>query len=292
MKDELANIEHRLRWLIGGIVAAALVLLIAVLIGGYLVSRRPDARIVTTVVATASAPAAVSKSDNAAAPAPSPSQIEASAAAAMRALAASSRISVSEPQRSRADIQPTTAAVTAASAVYLTQSSAAPATVARPEPSIKTSNVRLQSALPAGSAATSEPRQEKTSRQMPARHSISGRATAVEFRDSGLANAAADRKSVSARDDAFDMTAGLRRCINPGWYVQLGAFAQAGSIERLASRLRKLEYRAFCIGPSHPKGLKLFYVGAYRSAQAAQDARDRLEKQIGTLGLVRQMRTQ
>ena len=103
--------------------------------------------------------------------------------------------------------------------------------------------------------------------------------------------AAAKRKAKERQHVATKggLTAGLPACATPGWYVQMGAFSSPTSIHRLAEKLRGLGYQAFCIGPEHPNNLQLFYVGAYINAEAARTARDKLQKQTGTRGILRRV---
>ena len=74
-----------------------------------------------------------------------------------------------------------------------------------------------------------------------------------------------------------------------GWYVQVGAFGKQQSIDRLARKLHGAGYTRVCVAAQDVRGLRLFYVGPYRNADAARAARDPLRKLTGTEGLLRKL---
>lgn len=296
MKDDSHNVEHRLRWLIRSIVVAAIAVAIAIAIGTWMMLRKPQTEVKTTVLSVASAPGVESTSAaKAATSAASPSQTEASAAAAMRALAASGAKAASGPM-------PLHAASGAQGAAQpsgpMSGENAAPAVAPTPEaaPAVAPpAQVRLTHSSSAPVQSTHKQTVKPHAAEKPQRHAAAHRPPAE--REQAAASAerfptrpAAERQAVHA--GASGSVAGLPRCATPGWYVQMGAFAETGSIDRLARKLRGMGYQAFCIGPAHPKGLKLFYVGAYVSAEAAIRARDRLDKQTGVRGIVRRLRAE
>lgn len=300
MKDASQNVENRLRWLIRGIVVAAIAVFIAILVGVYSMLRKPETGVKTTVLSGASAPAARASSVAEAATVPSPSQTEASAAAAMRALGAggagaSAPKSVASTPTAAAvapAVQPAIAASAnkpaIAAAAALLSASAKAAAPAEAPPAASAAPARLREKSAARLPSVEKPRRHAAAHRSPPEAKLSARAAANPER--AAARPAASREHATTRAEARGTTAGLPQCATAGWYVQMGAFSEVGSVERLARKLRGLGYRAFCIGPAHPKGLKLFYVGAYLDAEAAARARDRLEKQTGTRGIVRRVR--
>ncbi len=78
-------------------------------------------------------------------------------------------------------------------------------------------------------------------------------------------------------------------CRAAGWYVQVGAFGKQQSIDRLARKLHGAGYTRVCVAGQDVRGLRLFYVGPYRNADAARAARDPLRKQTGTDGILRKL---
>ncbi|MGC9162173.1 MAG: SPOR domain-containing protein [Thiomonas sp.] len=78
-------------------------------------------------------------------------------------------------------------------------------------------------------------------------------------------------------------------CRAAGWYVQVGAFSQPRSIQRLAQHLHRAGYAEVCVAARQVRGLRLFYVGPYRDARAARTARAALHKIVGTEGILRRL---
>lgn len=78
-------------------------------------------------------------------------------------------------------------------------------------------------------------------------------------------------------------------CGPAGWYVQVGAFSQPRSIQRLAQHLHRAGYAEVCLAARQVRGLRLFYVGPYRDAGAARAARAALHKIVGTEGILRRL---
>lgn len=76
-------------------------------------------------------------------------------------------------------------------------------------------------------------------------------------------------------------------CRTTGWYLQVGAFAQQASVDKLATRLRRAGYREICLAPERPRGLRLFYVGPYHDAGEARAARPRLRELTGAESILR-----
>jgi cell division septation protein DedD len=71
--------------------------------------------------------------------------------------------------------------------------------------------------------------------------------------------------------------------------VQVGAFGKQQSIDRLAQKLHAAGYARVCVVAQPVRGLHLFYVGPYKSAAAARDARSPLHKLTMAEGVLRKL---
>lgn len=78
-------------------------------------------------------------------------------------------------------------------------------------------------------------------------------------------------------------------CRSAGWYVQVGAFGKQQSIDRLASKLHRAGYTQVCVAAQQVRGLHLFYVGPYKNAASARDAKAPLHKLTGAEGILRKL---
>ncbi|MGE0070124.1 MAG: SPOR domain-containing protein [Thiomonas sp.] len=78
-------------------------------------------------------------------------------------------------------------------------------------------------------------------------------------------------------------------CRTAGWYVQVGAFGKQQSIDRLAQKLHRAGYTRVCVAARQVRGLHLFFVGPYKNAAAARDARAPLRKLTGVEGILRKL---
>ncbi|SCC91057.1 conserved hypothetical protein [Thiomonas sp. X19] len=77
-------------------------------------------------------------------------------------------------------------------------------------------------------------------------------------------------------------------CHRPGWYVQVGAFAEDWRFERLRIRMRHDGF-ATCKAPQTPMDLSLLLVGAYPTRDSARRAQLRIKKLLGTDNYLRHL---
>ncbi len=278
MNDDLQPLKNRLRWLNRAILALVVLVLLGLIAWAVIGLRKPQPSVSSTVIHPASSAsnlATRAASAVAAAtpkPAPSTAQQERAAAAAIDALSAASSPAAASHPAAQAPVAPmqtltpqpvasappkVAAAATplqAPTVLPASTASAAPQAAAKPKPTPRL-QVKHPKPSAAHSAATAQPHKSRTPPVPPS--------------------------------TATPRSATVSVCRAAGWYVQLGAFSKTPSIDRLAQRLHRAGYTQVCLAPEEVRGLRLFYVGPYRTAAAARAARERLHALTGTEGMLR-----
>jgi cell division septation protein DedD len=77
-------------------------------------------------------------------------------------------------------------------------------------------------------------------------------------------------------------------CSRAGWYVQVGAFAEAGSYEALRARLQRFDLPN-CRGPRSPHGLHVLLVGPYATRAQALRLRSHLKEPLRKASYLRHL---
>lgn len=262
MNDDLQPLKNRLRWLNRSILVLGVLILLGLIVWAVVGLRKPTPGTESTVIhpaSSASNRAARAASAVAAAapkPAMSTAQQERAAAAAMDALSAASA--------------PKTAAETASQAARVASAATPTQTASAPTPAptsvVETASSAVTAAAPSKPVVKHKPAQHK-----PAVHARTEPARA--------AATPAKPKRVGA----------VGVCRAAGWYVQVGAFGKQQSIDRLASKLHRAGYTQVCVAAQQVRGLHLFYVGPYRNAASARDAKAPLHKLTGVEGILRKL---
>jgi len=264
LNDELQPLKNRLRWLNRGILLLGVLILIGLAAWAVVGLRKPAVGTTTTVIVPTVRPSALASAAarGASAPrqAPSSAQVQKAAAAAIDALAAAG----SAP---RAAAQPTPAAAGSHPAAVLAAAPASPAAPAQ---------------MPAQPQETQMPHAASRPVQPQHEHAAAARKPPQQ-RAVRLATPA--HRVAAARQPAGVVAV----CRSAGWYVQVGAFGKPQGIERLAQRLHRAGYTEVCLAPRTVRGLRLFYVGPFRSAAAARAARAPLHTLTGTEGILRKL---
>lgn len=280
MNDDLQPLKNRLRWLNRSILVLGILILLGLIVWAVVGLRKPTPGTESTVIhpaSSASNMAARAASAVAAAapkPAMSTAQQERAAAAAMDALSAASA--------------PKTVVATAsqaARAASVATTAATPAEVASAPTKLQTAVVEAASSA-VTAAASSKPvvkpvakpdsAQPKSAQHKPAQHKPAVQARTEPAR---VATTAAKPSRVGA----------VGVCRSAGWYVQVGAFGKQQSIDRLASKLHRAGYTQVCVAAQQVRGLHLFYVGPYKNAASARDAKAPLHKLTGAEGILRKL---
>lgn len=269
MNDDLQPLKNRLRWLNRSILVLGVVILLGVIVWAVQGLRRSEPATTTSTVihpassvanlATRAASAVASSQPK---PALSTAQQERNAAAAMNALATASAPAVAA---AAGPVSPASASVASGPTPAQAASVTAATTAA-------TTAVTTAATVAATSAATQKP--AKSSAPKPTHHKA-----AVAKPSAHTAPPNAKAKPVGA----------VGVCRSAGWYVQVGAFGKTQSIERLARKLHGAGYTRVCVAAKEVRGLRLFYVGPYRDAAAARDARAPLHKLTGSEGILRKL---
>ena len=264
MNDDLQPLKNRLRWLNRSILVLGVVILLGVIVWAVQGLRRSEPATTSTVIHPASsvanlatrAASAVASSQPK--PALSTAQQERNAAAAMNALA-----TASAPAAAAAAGPATPASAPAASGPTPVQAAsvAAATTAVAPVETVAATSEATQK--PAKSSAP-KPTHHKAAAAKPSAHTAPPNAKAKPVGTVGV-------------------------CRSAGWYVQVGAFGKTQSIERLARKLHGAGYTRVCVAAKEVRGLRLFYVGPYRDAAAARDARAPLHKLTGSEGILRKL---
>ncbi|HML82717.1 MAG TPA: SPOR domain-containing protein [Thiomonas arsenitoxydans] len=271
MNDDLQPLKNRLRWLNRSILVLGVLILLGLIVWAVVGLRKPRPGTESTVIhpaSSASNRAARAASAVAAAapkPAMSTAQQERAAAAAMDALSAASA--------------PKTAAETASQAARVASAAAPTQTASAPTPAPTSVVEAASSAVTA--AAPSKPVANPIAKPKSAQHKLAQHKPAVQARTepARAAAAAAKPKRVGA----------VGVCRTAGWYVQVGAFGKQQSIDRLASKLHRAGYTQVCVAAQQVRGLHLFYVGPYKNAASARDAKAPLHKLTGVEGILRKL---
>lgn len=264
MNDDLQPLKNRLRWLNRSILVLGVLILLGLIVWAVDGLRKPAPGTESTVIhpaSSASNTAARAASAVAAAapkPAMSTAQQERAAAAAMDALSAASA--------------PRTAAETASQAARVTSAAmpaVAPAEVASVPTPAQTIAVEAASSVVTAAAPSKPVAKPKSAQHKPAVHA----------RVEPARPAATKPKRVGA----------VGVCRTAGWYVQVGAFGKQQSIDRLASKLHRAGYTQVCVAAQQVRGLHLFYVGPYKNAASAREAKAPLHKLTGAEGILRKL---
>ncbi len=271
MNDDLQPLKNRLRWLNRSILVLGILILLGLIVWAVVGLRKPTPGTESTVIhpaSSASNMAARAASAVAAAapkPAMSTAQQERDAAAAMDALSAASA--------------PKTAAETASQAARMASAAAPTQTASAPTPAPTAVVETASSAVTA--AAPTKPVVKPVAKPKSAQHKPAQHKPAVQARTepARAAAAAAKPKRVGA----------VGVCRTAGWYVQVGAFGKQQSIDRLASKLHRAGYTQVCVAAQQVRGLHLFYVGPYKNAASARDAKAPLHKLTGAEGILRKL---
>ncbi len=266
MNDDLQPLKNRLRWLNRSILVLGVLILLGLIVWAVVGLRKPTPGTESTVIhpaSSASNVAARAASAVAAAapkPAMSTAQQERAAAAAMDALSAASA--------------PKTAAATASQTAGVTSAAAPTQSVSAPTPA-PTAVVETASSA-ATAVAPSKPVAKPVVKPKPAQHKSAVQARTEPAR-------AAATTAMPKRVGAVGV------CRSAGWYVQVGAFGKQQSIDRLASKLHRAGYTQVCVAAQQVRGLHLFYVGPYKNAASARDAKAPLHKLTGAEGIMRKL---
>ena len=263
MNDDLQPLKNRLRWLNRIILVLGVAILLGVIVWAVRGLGGSESGTKSTVVHPASSASNVAtraaSAVTAAQPKPalSTAQQERAAAAAMSALSSASAPAPAAPTQASAP------------AVSSKASSLAAASAARSVASVPaTQAVAPEMAAPAvAPPSTAKPKATERKPAAPARTAQASTTSTVKHRRAGAVGV----------------------CHAAGWYVQVGAFGKQQSIDRLASKLHGAGYTRVCVAARDVRGLRLFYVGPYRNADAARAARDPLRKLTGTEGLLRKL---
>jgi hypothetical protein len=276
LNDELQPLKNRLRWLNRGILLLGVLILIGLAVWAAVGLRKPAVGTTTTVISPAARPSAPAPLASASAAAhaastprqaPSAAQVQKAAAAAIDALAAAG----SAPQAA-AQAAPAAAAASHPAPAQTAQpatpaSPAAPAHMPVQQVQPPASQTSARPAHPQHAAAPHKPPRQRAPRQAAA------------------AQGAAAHGAVAARHPVGAVAV----CRRAGWYVQVGAFGKPQGIERLAQRLHRAGYTEVCLAAQTVRGLRLFYVGPFRSAAAARAARAPLHRLTGAEGILRKL---
>jgi cell division protein FtsN len=265
LNDDLQPLKNRLRWLNRSILVLGVLILLGLIVWAVVGLRKPTPGTESTVIHPASSAsnraARAASAVAAAAPklAMSTAQQERAAAAAMDALSAASA-----PKTAATASQ----AARVASAAAPTQTASAPAPA--PTAVVETASSAVTAAAP------SKPVAKPVAKPKPEQHK-----PAVQARTEPARAAATPAKP--KRVGAVGV------CRTAGWYVQVGAFGKQQSIDRLASKLHRAGYTQVCVAAQQVRGLHLFYVGPYRNAASARDAKAPLHKLTGAEGILRKL---
>lgn len=261
MNDDLQPLKNRLRWLNRSILVLGVAILLGVIVWAVRGLGGSESGTKSTVVHPASSASNVAtraaSAVTAAQPKPalSTAQQERAAAAAMSALSSASAPAPAAPTQASAPVISSKASSQAAASVV----ASAPAT---------------QAVAPETTAsAVAPPSTAKPKPKTPERKS------AAPTRTAKTSTSAAKHRQAGA----------VGVCHAAGWYVQVGAFGKQQSIDRLARKLHGAGYTRVCVAAQDVRGLRLFYVGPYRNADAARAARDPLRKLTGTEGILRKL---
>ncbi|WP_031404956.1 SPOR domain-containing protein [Thiomonas sp. FB-Cd] len=98
----------------------------------------------------------------------------------------------------------------------------------------------------------------------------------------------AKERDVRHHAAAHREVAAVLTCKRSGWYVQVGAFADARRFQRLRARLERASYKP-CKAPEAPGGLSVLWVGDYPTRDEAQHAGKRLEASLRSAAYVRHL---
>lgn len=272
MTDSLDAIQNRLRWINRGILLMAVLVLVGLLVFALrsLQAGRTSAAQMKTVIVNqpgAKAPRVLIAASKPATPAPAAEPNAPSPAAAIPGAAHAASASRPTPQASTsASLSAHTLANAASTPLKAADvnhaGSAAPAEpAARPpivhsanlEHKVKTDRLRLH------------PRETRHIKPNPVRAEARGN---VQHR----------------------LVSKSAICLRPGWYVQVGAFAEDWRFERLQIRMQRDGF-ATCKAPQTPKDLSLLLVGAYPTRDSARRAQLGIKKLLGTDNYLRHLRS-
>lgn len=268
MNDDLQPLKNRLRWLNRSILVLGVAILLGVIVWAVRGLGGSESGTKSTVVH----------------PASSASNVATRAASAVTAAQPKPALSTAQQERAAAAAM---SALSSASA----PAPAAPALASAPAKSTESTESSKTSSLAAASAAHSVA-------SAPAAQAVAPETAAPALvPPSTVKPKATERKSAAPTRTAKTSTSAAKHrqagavgvCHAAGWYVQVGAFGKQQSIDRLARKLHGAGYTRVCVAAQDVRGLRLFYVGPYRNADAARAARDPLRKLTGTEGLLRKL---
>lgn len=274
MNDPIQPLANRLRWLNRGILVLGLLVLLGIAVWAFIALRGSGRTTATSVVHVASTPlASASSVRRAAASAPAQAaSVQQRAAAAVVAAGKASAPTVEAASHPTASAATASASVASAPAVPVAASAPIKRAALRPTASAPD---RSSKAAPTGAThgttAVAVKRRPHPTPTTDAEASSSPPHAPLRHRHEAVA------RSQSASDT----------CRTTGWYVQVGAFSQQSSIDRLTAKLRRAGYAKTCLAPARIRGLQPLYVGPYVDAAAAAIARTHLRSVTGNEGIVR-----
>ncbi|MBW4047247.1 MAG: hypothetical protein HIU89_04740 [Proteobacteria bacterium] len=291
MTDPLDSIHKRLRWLNRGVLVAGVLVLIGLFIITLRTLQPSKPKTVTVAVA-------VPKPPQTGTPAPTPASaskplaaVPASVPSAPPALVASKAMTAS-----MAPSALTPGPGLSASGASIPQAAASAASAA----AVAGTQTRSSQAV------TPEPTRPSRRGREPVKTHAAGAVQRQAFKaaDSGKAIHVAKpapkherKRELLTRAKGRDVRhhAGARResaealtCKGSGWYVQVGAFADARRFQRLRARLERATYKT-CKAPQAPGGLSVLWVGNYPTRDEARHAGKRLEALLGGAAFVRHL---
>ncbi|NNM66090.1 MAG: SPOR domain-containing protein [Burkholderiales bacterium] len=263
MTDSLDAIQNRLRWINRGILLMAVLVLVGLLV--FALRSFQSGRTVVVNQAGARAPGAIVATSKPATSASLAKPIAPNSAAAIPGAAHAASVS-----------RPTPQAPTSASSFAHTLANTAPK-------SLKAADVNH-----AGSAAPAEP-----GAHSPIVHSANLEHNVKTVR---LRLHPKETRRIKTNPIPTEARANVRHrlasksamCRRPGWYVQVGAFAEDWRFERLRIRMQHDGF-ATCKALQTPMDLSLLLVGAYPTRDSARRAQLRIKKLLGTDNYLRHL---
>ena len=255
MNDDLQPLKNRLRWLNRSILALGVLILLGLVVWAVQGLRKPQVGTTsTTIHAASSVPDMLTPAASQVAASPKPvasmAQQEKTAAAQMNALSAAS---------------------TPTAAVLASQPAAPSERASQTAVASVAAESAPQAAVPQAAAPETVVKPKATAHKA-ATHATKQTSSAV--------------RPVATKPQRIGT---VHVCHAAGWYLQVGAFGKQHSIDRLAQRLHRAGYSRVCVAAKDVRGLRLFYVGPYRNADAARAARAPLHKLTGTEGILRKL---
>ena len=267
MNDDLQPLKNRLRWLNRGILALGILILLGLIAWAVVGLRKPEVGTSSTVIH----------------PASSASNVLTRAASAVVASTPRPAMSTAQQEKTAAAEMDALSAASATQAAAVASQAAAPAAPSEMPKAPEASSPALAAPAatpPAAPAAVASP--EPAPEPKPVPKSQQHKATTQHHK-------ASTQHSPRPAAAKTQRVGPVQVCRAAGWYVQVGAFGKQQSIDRLASKLHRAGYTQVCVTAQQVRGLHLFYVGPYKNAASARDAKAPLHKLTGAEGILRKL---